>query len=97
MPAPTQRHVTCFMRRMPPRAEVAAARAKGHALPPAKPLGTFQVPSDTVDRMKGAARSEAAKRLRVDPSKLIVNIGPAAEHTEAAPVHQILVYAPEET
>lgn len=97
MPAPatSQRNITVYLRRKPPAEHVATAKGKGHAPPPATPLGTFQVPYDGVDQAKEAARKKAAEFLKVAPSKLTVSMSPDGD-LQGVPQHKILVYAPPE-
>lgn len=90
MPA-QQQFVTVQMRRKPTDKALAEAKAKGHAVPPAMPVGTFQVRRDTVDKTRAAAREEAARRLGVDGSKLIVSFSPVGEDQ-----HKVIVTAPAE-
>lgn len=96
MPAPAaptpQRKVTVFMKRKPTDTALAEAKRDGKLAPPATTAGSFTVDGGPVDKVKAAAKAGAAERLKVAPSKLLVNVGPAG-----APGHvQVFVTAPPE-
>lgn len=81
------------MFRKPSLASVEEAKKSGHERPPATPMGTFQVPNATTDKLRAAAAVEAGKRLGVPSQSLVVSFQ-VGEISRGVEQRSLVVYAP---